>query len=399
MSESAGRITQSIRWAHHEGARNWTSTNAPDVATEFHRSMPGYKPTPLTELPELAAELGVEAVLIKDESDRLGLPAFKILGASWAVNCALSQRSGFDVPAKSLAELRERASPVTLVTATDGNHGRALARVAALLGLPARIYVPAGTSQDTVGTIASEGAHVLQTDLIYDEVVWAAASSTAGHRNDLLVQDTAWEGYEQIPQWIVNGYDTLFREIDEQLAARAADLIAVPTGVGSLLQAALRHYRDPVLRERPAVLAVEPVTAACVTASLAAGRPVSVDTSEPTIMAGLNCGSVSMIAWPVIRKGLDGSVTVTDDQARAAMQRLNELGVPAGPCGGAALAGVREALRNADRRAALAITADTTVVLISTDGAGDPATAARPPQRQPTAEGRIPPSARLLPRD
>jgi diaminopropionate ammonia-lyase len=219
-----------------------------------------------------------------------------------------------------------------------------------------------------VGAIASEGAHVLQTDLIYDEVVWAAASSTAGHRNDLLVQDTAWQGYEQIPRWIVDGYDTLFSEIDEQLAKRAADLIAVPTGVGSLLQAALQHYRGPTLRERPAVLAVEPVTAACVTASLTAGRPISVDTSEPTIMAGLNCGSVSVIAWPAIRDGLDASVTVTDDQAQVATDRLHELGIPAGPCGGAALAGVRQALGDADRRAALAITTGSVLVLISTDG-------------------------------
>ncbi|HEU4908349.1 MAG TPA: diaminopropionate ammonia-lyase, partial [Propionibacteriaceae bacterium] len=338
------------------------------VAREFHRSMPGYRPTPFTEIPELAAELGVAAVFIKDESDRLGLPAFKILGASWAVNCALSQRSGFDMPATNLTELRERAGAVTLVTATDGNHGRALARVAALLGLPARIHVPAGTSRDTIEAIASEGAKIVQTDLIYDEVVWAAASSTAGHRNDLLVQDTAWRGYEQIPQWIADGYGTLFQEIDEQLHGRVPDLVAVPTGVGSLLQAALQHYRHPNLKERPAILAIEPVTAACVTASVAAGRPISVDTSEPTIMAGLNCGSVSTIAWPAIRDGLDAGVTVIDSQAIAAMHRLNELGISAGPCGGAALAGVREALADADHRASLAITADSVLVLISTDG-------------------------------
>jgi diaminopropionate ammonia-lyase len=111
-----------------------------------------------------------------------------------------------------------------------------LARVAALLGLPARVYVPAGTSQDIIEAIAREGAKVVQTDLIYDQVVWAAASSTAGHRDDLLVQDTAWQGYEQIPQWIAHGYESLFQEIDEQLHGRVADFVAVPTGVGSLLQ-------------------------------------------------------------------------------------------------------------------------------------------------------------------
>jgi diaminopropionate ammonia-lyase len=331
--------------------------------------MPGYGSTPLVELPELAKELGVRAVLVKDESDRFGLPAFKILGASWAVNCALSQRSGFDAPAKSLIELRERSAPVTLVTATDGNHGRAVARMAALLGLASRIYVPAGTAEETVEAITSEGAKVVQTDLVYDEVVWAAASSTAGHPDDLLVQDTAWEGYEDIPRWIVGGYGTLFDEIAAELGDRTVHLVAVPTGVGSLLQAALQHYRAPALQQRAAILAVEPVTASCVTASLAAGRPVRVDTSEPTIMAGLNCGSVSTIAWPIIRDGLDAGVAVTDDQAMAAVHRLNELGVPAGPCGGASLAGVREALRDANHRAALTITADSVLVLISTEGA------------------------------
>jgi diaminopropionate ammonia-lyase len=361
---------QFVQWASRPGARNWTSAPAARKwATEFHASMPGYGSTPLVELPELAKELGVRAVLVKDESDRFGLPAFKILGASWAVNCALSQRSGFDAPAKSLIELRERSAPVTLVTATDGNHGRAVARMAALLGLASRIYVPAGTAEETVEAITSEGAKVVQTDLVYDEVVWAAASSTAGHPDDLLVQDTAWEGYEDIPRWIVGGYGTLFDEIAAELGDRTVHLVAVPTGVGSLLQAALQHYRAPALQQRPAILAVEPVTASCVTASLAAGRPVRVDTSEPTIMAGLNCGSVSTIAWPIIRDGLDAGVAVTDDQAMAAVHRLNELGVPAGPCGGASLAGVREALRDANHRAALTITADSVLVLISTEGA------------------------------
>jgi diaminopropionate ammonia-lyase len=357
------------------GGRPWrprrkrTSAWVRGAAKQFHRSLPGYRPSPLTELPELAAELEVGAVRVKDESNRLGLPAFKILGASWAVNCALSRRSGFDAPATSLTELRERSAPVTLVAATDGNHGRALARMAALLGVAARIYVPAGTSRETVQAIASEGAEVVQTDLVYDEVVWAAASSTAGHRDDLLIQDTAWQGYEQIPQWIVDGYNTLFDEIDLQLGEHAIHLVAVPTGVGSLLQAALQHYRDPARQQQPAILAVEPVTAACVTASLAAGNPVTVDTSEPTIMAGLNCGTVSAIAWPAIRDWLDAGVAITDNQAAAAMRRLNALGVPAGPCGGASLAGVLTALEDSDRRAALAITEASLLVLISTDGA------------------------------
>ena len=342
---------------------------------QFHSSMPSYRPTPLVELPELAAELGVGAVLVKDESDRLGLPAFKILGASWAVNCALSKRGGFDTPATGLPELRERVgnAAITLVTATDGNHGRAVARMAQLLGLAARVYVPAGTTAKTLEAIADEGAQVVQTDLRYDDVVRAAASSTTNRPADILIQDTAWRGYEEIPQWIVDGYSTMFDEIDAQLGERAPDLIAVPTGVGSLLQAALRHYpttgsgRRP--STKPAVLAVEPVTAACVTESLAAGKPISVDTSRFTSMAGLNCGTVSTIAWPAIRDTLAAAVFVTDDQARAAMQRLHELGVPAGPSAAASLAGVRVVLGDASQRDALATKADSLVVLISTEGA------------------------------
>jgi diaminopropionate ammonia-lyase len=361
-------MTQLLRWSLRSGPRSWTPAAPEYAAATFHSSIPGYQPTPLVDLPELAAELGVAAVFLKDESDRLGLPAFKILGASWAVNRALSYRSGFDVPAESLTELRERSGPTTLVTATDGNHGRALARMAALLGLPARIYVPAGTTDETVDAITTEGAEVVKTDLIYDEVVWGAASSTAGHPEDLLIQDTAWQGYEQIPEWIVEGYGTLFGEIGMQLMERAVHLVAVPTGVGSLVQAALQYYRNPVREQQPAIITVEPVMAACVTVSLAAGRRVSVDTSTPTIMAGLNCGTISTIAWPAIRDGLDASVTVTDDDARSAMYRLNELGVPAGPCGGSALAGVRAALSDPDRRAALGISEQSAVVLISTDG-------------------------------
>ena len=256
--------------------------------------------------------------------------------------------------------------------------------MAALLGLGARIYVPVETAAKTLTAITSEGAHVVQTELRYDDVVRAAATSTTNKSDEILIQDTAWPGYEEIPQWIVDGYGTLFEEIDAQLGERLPDLVSVPTGVGSLLLAALQHYpsASAVLsclskgsggtrtqKRSTAVLAVEPVTAACVRASLAAGRPISVDTSAATIMAGLNCGSVSTIAWPAIRDGLNAGVAVTDEQTRAAMQRLHEVGVPAGPSGAASLAGVRAALGEADQRAALATESDSVVVLISTEGA------------------------------
>jgi diaminopropionate ammonia-lyase len=335
----------------------------------FHASMPGYRPTALVGLPGVAAEVGVGEVWVKDESDRFGLPAFKILGASWAVNLALSARAGFGGPAGSLEELRGRVagSGVTLVTATDGNHGRGVARMARHIGARARVYLPEGAASAAADAITGEGADVVQTDLVYDEVVQLARRSVEGRADDVLIQDTSWPGYEDVPRWIVDGYATLFAEVDDQIDG-GIDLVAVPTGVGSLLQAALQHYRSARRADRPAVLAVEPESAACVTASLAAGRPVTVDTSAPTIMAGLNCGSVSEIAWPVIAAGLDAGVAVRDDQTRAALTDLHAAGLQVGPCGAAALAGLRAAAGDPELADTLGLGPRSVVVLISTEG-------------------------------
>jgi diaminopropionate ammonia-lyase len=335
-------------------------------AAAFHQTLPGFRATPLVGLPDLAAELQVGHVWVKDESDRLGLPAFKILGASWAANRALSARAGLRAPAADLERLRAAIDrPTVLVTATDGNHGRALARMAAMLDVAARVHVPKGLARSVLAPIAAEGAEVVETGLDYDGAVRHAAASTRGRPSDVLVQDTASPGYEQIPRWVVDGYDTLFAEVDNQVCA---DLVVVPTGVGSLLQSALQRYRASGSCPRPAVLAVEPVSAACVTRSLAAGRPVTVDTSSPTIMAGLNCGTVSAVAWPLISAGLDAGIAISEDDAHAAVANLARRGVDAGPCGAAALAGARAALADPDRRAALGVGPSTTVVLISTEG-------------------------------
>lgn len=332
--------------------------------------MPVYQVSPLLEVAQLAAEMRVGAVWVKDESDRMNLAAFKVLGASWAVNCALRGRRG-SAPAGSWTELLEGLADdtPTLVTATDGNHGRAVAWMARQLGLPARIYVPAVIGAAAVDAITGEGAEVVRTDLVYDEAVALAARSCAGRDDQVLVQDTAWPGYTEIPQRIVDGYATLFGELDRQLGRRRADVVVVPTGVGSLLQAALEHYRRPGLDHRPVVLAVEPVSAACVTASLAGGRPVSVDTAAFTIMAGVNCGTVSDNAWPAIAEGLDAGIGVTDGEAIAAMASLAAVGVAAGPCGAAALAGIRAVAEDPDRRSQLGLGPNSVVVLISTEGA------------------------------
>jgi diaminopropionate ammonia-lyase len=317
---------------------------APEIAASaraFHRSLPGYEPTPLTELPALARELGVGRVLVKDESARLGLPAFKVLGASWACHQVLLHHPG-----------------ARLVTATDGNHGRAVARMAAHFGAPATVFVPGVMLPATAALIAGEGAEVVRLDVGYDAAVREAAAFAAESDERALMQDTAWEGYTVVPSWIVDGYRTLLEEIDEQLGA-APDLVAVPVGVGSLLEAVVRHYRRPGA-PHPSVLSVEPDTAACVLASLYAGHPITVPTGD-TVMAGLNCGTVSASAWPVLHDGLDAAVAVSDEDALRAVADLAALGVSSGPSGAATLAGVRAAASLLD------LPGDPVVVLLSTE--------------------------------
>lgn len=357
-------------WYAHRPDRSWTGAPPSPDAVAFHRSLEGYRPTPLVDLPTMAAELGVAHVLVKDESQRLGLPAFKALGASWALHRALRARSAASGGA---------GEPVTVVAATDGNHGRAVARFAIRLGHQARILLPDGVHPAAAEAIRDEGADVLITGGTYDHAV-ATAAQIAETEKCLLVQDTSWDGYTDVPGWIVEGYTTLFAEIDDELAARGLtgpDLVVVPTGVGSLLQASLVHYRDaPAGTDRPAalrtaVLAAEATAAACIAPSLLAGHPVTVDT-RTTVMAGLNCGTLSALAWPYVRNGLDAVAAVTDSDDLRAARDLATLGVPAGPCGAASLAAARLALtgsERAERRAHLGVADGSIVVLVSTEGA------------------------------
>ncbi|MGD0700385.1 MAG: pyridoxal-phosphate dependent enzyme [Trebonia sp.] len=354
-------------------ARGWTCEPPDTGAAAFHRGLPGYAATPLVEAPGLAAELGVGRLFIKDESARFDLRAFKFLGASWAGFRAVAARTGYAGPATLdglRAHLRGRGiggdAGLSLVTATDGNHGRAVARTARLLGLPARVYLPRVAPAAVIDRISAEGARITVADSDYDGAVGAARADADSAAGGLLIQDTAWPGYEEVPSWIVDGYETLFAEIDGQLlraGVSAVHLVSVPSGVGSLAQAAVAHYRSLALpaSARPRLLSVEPDTAACVLRSLAGDALVSVPTAA-TVMNGLNCGTPSSIAWPYLRGGLDAAIAVTDDDARAAIAELGSAGVPAGPSGAAALAGLRAALTGADavpRRRDLGLGPDT----------------------------------------
>lgn len=305
-------------------------------------------------------------MVVKQESLRLGLPAFKILGASYAISRALSQRLGSAEPI-ALHELRDRLE-LQIIAATDGNHGRAVAHVARLVGLQAHIYVPSGITSAAKQAIIGEGAELTVMSEPYDDVVkFAAATASALGDAALLVQDSSWPGYEDVPGWIVDGYSTLFIEADEQLRAMGispATLVTAPTGVGALAEAAIDHYRRG--GNRPTVLVVEPDTAACVMESLHAGHTVAVTTGN-TIMNGMNCGVVSPGAWPVLRDGTDAAITVTDDEAAQAVADLQSLGVDSGPCGASSLAAVRALCANPQWRSDAGIDENSVLLLLSTE--------------------------------
>ncbi len=346
-----------------------------------HRRLPGYLPSPLRALPTLAQRFGLAGVDVKDESGRLGLPAYKVLGAAWAVYRAVSVRlGGAPAPWATIDELRSRLTtlpPLRLVTATDGNHGRGVARVARWLGMPAEIYVPAGTAAARIGGIRDEGATVVEVEGTYDETVARAAGADGS--GVLLMQDHGWPGYEEIPGWVAEGYETIFAEIDDELARRGQapyDVVLVQIGVGTLASAVVRHFRREGLQPRPVLVGVEPVGAACALRSVEAGAPVMLSVgADASIMAGLNCGTPSSAAWPSLLYGINAYVAVEDDQARNAMRLLATQGIVSGESGAAGLAGLLELLEGTDAaraRAALQIGAGSRVLLLSTEGVTDP---------------------------
>lgn len=347
---------------HHQIARTR------DDVVRFHRSLPDYAPTPVRDLPGIAQELGVGRFLVKDESSRLGLPAFKALGAIYALARALSERWGLDGvhTLEELAAVAAEKPRVTVMCATDGNHGRAVARATAAVGLPCRVFVPDVLSPEATQAISAEGADVRELAVPYDAVVDTMREEAEAFGPDaLVIQDTAWPGYHKVPTWIVEGYSTMLHELDDQLEdadVGPVDLVLVQAGVGSFAQAVVAHYRAV---ERPPVVAViEPVAAPAILHALLSGAPHQVSTGD-TIMRGLNCGTPSELAWPVLQAGVDAALVVDDDEARAAVASLQEAGVDAGPCGAASLAGARRLL--ADARAALGIGPTSTVVMFNTE--------------------------------
>ena len=353
--------------------RDWPSP--PESIAAFHRRMPAYSPTLLLDAPDLAERLGVGRILVKAETRRMGLPSFKILGASWATYQAICAHLGEEPePWRNINELAAKLShlkPFTLATATDGNHGRAVAFMARLLGFDARIFVPAGMASARIKAMEAEGAVVTVVDGDYDDAV--ARSGEEASDQCLVVSDTSWEGYETIPAQVIEGYTTIFHEVDEAIDASGLphpDLVVVPMGVGAFMAAAVTHYRSG--ERRPTIVGVEPLDANCVQVSALAGEITHVPGPHRSIMVGLNCGRPSMIAWPRLASGVDWFVSVDDEAARHAMRDLADAAVVAGETGAAALAGLEAILDSPECLAALPDAPNSTVLIVVTEGATDP---------------------------
>jgi len=337
--------------------------------------MPGYAPTPVVEMPELARTHQVAGIAVKNEQERLGLPSFKLLGSSWALHERVKAAAGLSPDAliafRSLSEIaRELGSP-TLCTASDGNHGRAVAALAEALGCGCVVLLPADSAASRIDAIKGHGAIVQLVDGSYDDAVAAARAASHGRGHWYCPDTIGAEATDQERKFasdVMTGYSTLFEEFFDQIL-RPPDLLFVQAGVGGLSAAAVSSLRRISATAR--VVVVEPEGSNAIALSFASGAPVSVP-DVPTVMACLRCQSPSFVAWPILRAGIDGAMVVTDDEVTAAVRELARGGVTAGASGAASLAGALVACADEMLRARLGITSDSRVGVVNTEGATDP---------------------------
>ena len=365
-------------------------TSYPDLeeVRAVHRSLPGYASTQLRNLPGLAKRLGVGRLRVKDEGTRFGLKAFKALGAAYACYRFLREQLGTsDRPCPPASKFYSetdflRSDELTFCTATDGNHGRGVAWIARLLGQRAVIFLPRGTVEARVNNIRSEGAETIIVDGTYDRAVEECARQ-ANQNGWQMISDTSWPGYEKIPTWIQDGYSTLFQEIDVQLdESSPPDVVIVPGGVGALAAAAAVHYNCPDVKPTPRLISVEPVEAACLLESIASsdGNPVESHGRLDSLMAGLNCGIPSPVAWTPIRSGFDAFVSIPDRAAVDAMRHYyrpigGDPRIIAGESGAATLGGLVTLVGNprlGDARKSLGLNRESSVLLLMTEADTDP---------------------------
>jgi len=301
----------------------------------FHESVDGYSATPLWRLPEFAGRLGIKNFYVKDESFRFGLNAFKSLGATWALARILGEKLGQPVSLLDFSffkqpEIRKKIEDLVFVTATDGNHGRGLAWAAGLFGCRAMVFMPEGTVEIRKKNIQKLGAGVQITCLNYDGTVRLAADA-AKENGWILVQDTAWEGYETIPAWIVQGYTTMAGEALDQIQVTGGDLpthLFLQAGVGSMAASVLGYCVNRLKQAFPATFIMESDQADCLYRSAMAddGRPRGVGGSLNTIMAGLACGEANPFAWQILRDFSRGFVSCSDGVTIQGMQLLADPG-------------------------------------------------------------------------
>ena len=356
----------------------------------FHKTFKEYAPTPLTSLHHLARALGVKNLLVKDESYRFGLNAFKVLGGSYAMGRFLADRLERSIDTLSSDELcspglRRKMGDITFTTTTDGNHGRGVAWTAQQLGQKAIVYMPKGSAQTRVDNILAHGAQCTVTNLNYDDAV-RMTWDLARKNGYVMVQDTAWDGYEDIPTWIMQGYMTLALEALEQMRAQALlpTHVFLQAGVGSFAGAVLGFLAAALGPDAPRFIIVEPHKANCIYTSAVAGdgRPHAVTGDLDTLMAGLACGEANTVSWGILRDYAAAYISCPDYLAANGMRILAAplRGDPQIVSGesGAVTAGVLQWLMQhpaaRTQRAALGLDNDSTVLLISTEGDTAPST-------------------------
>ncbi|TCS80220.1 diaminopropionate ammonia-lyase [Muricomes intestini] len=361
-----------------------------EKARAFHESFPQYSITPLVKLDKMAGRLGLKEVYVKDESYRFGLNAFKVLGGSFAMARYIAQQVGKDVselPYNVLTsdELRKTFGQATFFTATDGNHGRGVAWAANKLGQKCVVLMPKGTTQTRLNNILAEGAQATIEEYNYDECVRMANDLANKTEHGIMVQDTAWDGYEEIPAWIMQGYGTMASEANEQLddfGCERPTHVFIQAGVGSLAGAVQGYFANRYPENPPKVIVVEAEAAACLYkgAALGTGELQIVDGDMVTIMAGLACGEPNTISWDILKNHVDSFVAAPDWVAARGMRMLaapvkGDSPVTSGESGAApfgALSCIMCMDEYKELREHLGLDESSKVLLFSTEGDTDP---------------------------
>ena len=340
---------------------------------------PGYQPSPLQRLDQLAAQIGVAAIYYKDESQRFGLKSFKALGGAYAVARQLQdkirQQNGADASIGDLltGHYRSIVQDIVISCATDGNHGRSVAWGCEMFGCKCIIYIHRDVSEGRKQAMQALGAEVIRVDANYDASVKQADSDAITHGR-IIVSDTSYPGYVEIPRDVALGYTVMLAEAVEQMGDEIPTHVFIQAGVGGLAAAVCAYFWELWGEQRPRFIVVEPEQANCLQQSAAMGEPVAVEGDLETLMAGLSCGEVSLIAWDILKPGTDDFLTLSEEAVAPCMQLLAQ-GEPAVEAGESAVAGLGAAIvarEDAAMATKLGLDESSRVFVIGTEGATDP---------------------------